>query len=151
MNAPMAAADLPTALAERPTDPTNGVPVPFVCERDDGPYSLAALNRKRVIQCALSRICAMCALSLNNPLVFVGTAEDADRNEFRIPPLHLECAHAVLTLYPPLATPVLGYARPSPTWAMVTTGGFELQRPTVRGEPVTFQPNSIISDRHVEG
>lgn len=146
----MAAAHLPPVLAERPTDPSAGVPVPFVCERDDGPPSVAALNRRRVIQCALSRICGMCALPLGNPIVFVGTAAEADRNDFRIPPLHLECANAALTLYPALATPVLGYARHSPAWAIVRTGGFELQRPDVRGEPVTFRPNSITSDRRVD-
>ena len=106
-------ADLPAVLAERPTDPSYGVPVPFACERDDGPYSLGAMNRKRVIQCALSRICGMCGLPLHNPVVFLGTADDADRNDFRVPPLHLECARAALALYPPLATPVLGYPRRS--------------------------------------
>lgn len=145
----MASADLPAALAERPADPSYGVPVPFACERDDGPYTLGAMNGRRVIQCALSRICGMCGLSLHNPVVFVGTAEDADRNGFRVPPLHLECARAALSLYPRLATPVLGYARRSATWALVLTGGFELERPTVRGEPVTFRPNSITSDRRV--
>ena len=143
-------ADVPAVLAERPTDPSYGVPVPVACERDDGPYSLGSLNRKRVIQCALSRICGMCGLSLHNPVVFVGTADDADRNKFRVPPLHLECARAALALYPPLATPVLGYPRRSPTWALLLTGGFELERPTVRGEQVTFRPNSITSDQRVE-
>ena len=143
-------ADVPAVLAERPTDPSYGVPVPFACERDDGPSSLSALNRKRVIQCALSRICGMCGLSLHNPVVFVGTADDADRNKFRVPPLHLECARAALALYPPLATPVLGYPRRSSTWALLLTGGFELERPTVRGEQVTFRPNSITSDQRVE-
>jgi hypothetical protein len=150
VSASKASTDLPAALAERPTDPSYGVPVPFACERDDGPYSLAALNRKRVIQCALSRICGICGLSLDNPVVFVGTAEDADRNDFRVPPLHLECARAALALYPRLAPPVLGYARRSGSWALVVTGGFELERPTVRGEPVTFRPNSITSERRVE-
>jgi hypothetical protein len=142
-------ADLPAVLAERPVDPSYGVPVPFACERDDGPYSLGALNRKRVIQCALSRICGMCGLSLRNPVVFIGTADDADRNDFRVPPLHLECARAALELYPPLSAPVLGYSRRSPTWALVVTGGFELERPTARWEPVTFRPNSITSDERV--
>jgi hypothetical protein len=146
----MASAELPAALAERPTDPSYGVPMPFACERDDGPYSLGALNRKRVIQCALSRICGMCGLSLHNPVVFIGTADDANRNEFRVPPLHLECARAALALYPPLPMPVLGYQRRSTTWAVVITGGFELERPTVRGEPVTFRPNSITSTERVE-
>jgi hypothetical protein len=146
----MAAGELPAGLAERPADPSYGVPVPFACERDDGPYSLGTLNRKRVIQCALSRICGMCGLSLANPVVFVGTVEDADRNAFRVPPLHLECAQAALALYPVLPVPVLGYPHRSAHWALVVTGGFELERPTVRGEPVTFRPNSITSDSRLE-
>lgn len=150
MTGQMAAADLPAALADRPTDPTHGVPVPFACERDDGPYSLAALNRKRVIQCALSRICGMCGLSLENPVVFVGTAPDADRNAFRTPPLHRACAQAALELYPPLGVPVLDYAEPAAEWAVVTTGGFELERPSTRGERITFRPNSVTEDRRVE-
>lgn len=141
---------LPPAFADRPGDPSYGVPVPFVCERDDGPYSLAALNRKRVIQCALSRICGMCGRTLSNPVVFVGTADDADRNEFRVPPLHPDCARAALSLYPTLATPVLGYEKRSTTWALVRTGGFELERPMVRGEAVTFRPNSITSEQRIE-
>lgn len=141
---------IPVALEERPTDPTHGVPVPFACERDDGPYSLALLNRRRVIQCALSRICGMCGLSLDNPVVFVGTAEDADRNQFRVPPLHGECATAALSLYPPLAAPVLGYPQWSRHWALVVTGGFELERPSVKGALVTFRPNSVIQDRRVD-
>jgi hypothetical protein len=140
---------LPEAFADRPADPSYGVPVPFACERDDGPYSLGLLNRTRVIQCALSRICGMCGLSLDNPVVFLGTSADADRNDFRVPPLHRACAEAALALYPPLGAPVLGYDTPGHGWAVVTTGGFELERPSTRGERVTFRPNSITGDRRV--
>jgi hypothetical protein len=141
---------LPAPLSERPVDPTYGVPVPFACERDDAPYSLGTLNRKRVIQCALSRICGMCGRSLGNPVAFVGTAGDADRHAFRVPPLHLACAQSALELYPPLAGPVLDYVDHGPAWALVVTGGFELERPEVRGERITFRPNSITEDRRVE-
>ncbi len=146
----MTAAHLPAAVADRPTDATYGVPVPFACERDDGPYSLATLNRKRVIQCALSRICGMCGRSLDNPVAFVGTEADADRNAFRLPPLHRGCAEAALVLYPPLPGPVLGHAQRSTVWALVVTGGFELERPTERGGRVTFRPNSVTEDRRVD-
>ncbi len=149
VTASASAGGLPAALADRPTDPSYGVPVPFACERDDGPYSLALLNRKRVIQCALSRICGMCGLSLDNPVVFVGTADDADRNDFRLPPLHLACAQAALALYPELPTPVLAYPQRTHEWALVVTGGFELERPTVRGEAVTFRPNSVTEDERL--
>jgi hypothetical protein len=140
---------LPEALAERPADPSYGVPVPFACERDDAPYTLATLNRKRVVQCALSRICGMCGRSLDNPVAFVGTAEDADRLAFRFPPLHRACAETALELYPPLAGPVLDYAERGSGWALVVTGGFELERPQVRGERITFRPNSVTEDRRV--
>ncbi|MGZ4436801.1 MAG: hypothetical protein ACXVWU_00080 [Nocardioides sp.] len=141
---------LPAAWADRPTDPTYGVPVPFACERDDGPYSLGTLNRKRVIQCALSRICGMCGRSLENPVVFVGSAEDADRLAFRVPPLHLACAQAALELYPPLAGPVLDYPERGSAWALVVTGGFELERPLHRGDRLTFRPNSVTADTRRE-
>lgn len=140
---------LPSALADRPTDPSYGVPVPFACERDDGPFTIAHLNRKRLIQCALSRICGMCGRSLDNPVVFVGSAQDADRNAFRLAPLHAACADAALELYAPLAAPVLDYASGQQPWARVVTGGFELERPSVRGEPLTFRPNSITEDRRL--
>lgn len=137
-------------LADRPLDPTHGVPVPFVCERDDGPYGLATLNRRRVVQCALSRVCGMCGASLDNPVAFIGTAEDADRNAFRVPPLHLPCAREALELYPLLAGPLLGYPHQSRDWALVVTGGFELERPAERGGRMTFRPNSVTEDRRVE-
>jgi hypothetical protein len=145
----MTVPQLPAALADRPTDPTYGVPVPFACERADAPYSIGTLNRRRVIQCALSRICGMCGASLDNPVAFVGTAEDADRLAFRVPPLHRACAEAALELYPRLSGRVLGYPDRGSVWALVVTGGFELERPQQRGGLVTFRPNSVTSDRRI--
>jgi hypothetical protein len=142
-------ADVPPALAERPTDPSYGVVVPFACERDDGPFTIAHLNRKRLIQCALSRICGMCGLSLDNPVVFVGSAQDAERNAFRFAPLHAACADAALELYAPLAGPVLDYPSGRQAWARVVTGGFELERPARRGDRLTFRPNSVTEDRRL--
>lgn len=142
-------AAVPPALADRPTDPSYGVPVPFACERDDGPFTIAHLNRKRLIQCALSRICGMCGRSLDNPVVFVGSAEDADRNAFRFAPLHAACADAALELFTPLDGPVLDYPTGQQPWARVVTGGFELERPSVRGERLTFRPNSVTEDRRL--
>ena len=146
----MSVQHLPAALADRPTDPTYGVPVPFVCERDDGPFTLATLTRKRVIQCALSRICGLCGTSLDNPVAFVGSAADADALAFRVPPLHQTCADAALALYPSLPGPVLGYPGPVAVWALVLTGGFELERPQQRGGRVTFRPNSVTEDTRRE-
>ncbi len=149
MSGPAGAGVPADLLADRPVDPAYGVPVPFACERDDGPYGLGALNRKRVVQCALSRICGMCGASLENPVVFVGTAEDADRRAFRFPPLHRRCAQAALDLYPGLPGPVLDYPDPGGAWALVVTGGFELERPARRGERMTFRPNAVTEDRRL--
>lgn len=87
---------LPTALTERPVDPSYGVPVPFACEYDDGRASVISLNRTRVTRCALSRICGMCGESLGRPVAFIGSVAEADRAEFHFPPLHVVCAEAAL-------------------------------------------------------
>ena len=140
---------VPSTLAERPTDPEHGVPVPFVGEYDDGTRSVGELNRKRVIQCALSRICGLCGRSLEWQVAFLGSADDADRNGFVCPPLHEDCAEAAARLYPVLAVPALGQEAGLREWALVVTGGFELERPASRGgdQRILFRPNSVASDR----
>lgn len=142
---------LPEALAERPTDPEHGVPVPFVGEYDDGTRGVGELNRKRVIQCALSRICGLCGRSLEWQVAFLGSADDADRNGFAYPPLHKACAEAAARLYLVLTVPVLGQEPEVREWALVLTGGFELERPGSRGgdQRALFHPNSVISDRRI--
>ncbi len=135
---------LPSALAEQPSDPSYGVPVPFVCGRDNGPYGVGTLNRRRVIQCALSRICAMCGRSLENPLVLVGSTEEVARNAFRVPPMHADCADAVLAVYAPLPGTVLDHPPGNRAWVRVVTGGFDLERPSERGGRTTFRPNSVM-------
>ena len=88
------------------------------------------LDRKWVTQCALSRICGVCARPLGRPIAFVGTAEEVGRNAFHLPPLHLEC------------TPSLVDA----TTRVVTTAGFEFVRPAKEDldQSPTFQPNSLL-------
>ncbi len=54
------------------------------------------LDKAKVIQCALSRICGVCAESLGRPIAFLGSAEEAGRNEFHFPPAHLACAELAL-------------------------------------------------------
>ena len=88
------------------------------------------MDRAWVTQCALSRICGVCARPLGRPIAFVGTDEEVGRNAFHLPPLHLECA------------PVLV----AETTRVVTTAGFEFVRPAKEDADrrPTFQPNSLL-------
>jgi hypothetical protein len=110
-----------------------GMEGPFAWEPSaDG---LGELVGRRVTQCALSRICGVCAESLGRPVVFLGTPDEVGRNAFHAPPLHAACAHDLLR--EPGA---------DPTWTVVETAGFEFVRPSkedVDRRP-TFQPNSLI-------
>lgn len=113
----------------------HGMTGPFAWDPVDG-TPLGHLVRRRVIQCALSRICGVCAEPLGRPVVFVGTPEEVGRNAFHLPPLHSECAHGLADL--PGA---------DDTWEVVATAGFEFVRPT-RGDvdqAVRFEPNSVLS------
>ena len=112
----------------------NGMAGPFAWEpAPDG--SLGELVKRRVTQCALSRICAVCAESLGRPVVFVGTADEIGRNAFHAPPLHRACADDLL-----------GWPGADPAWQVVTTAGFEFVRPAKEDldKRPTFQPNSLI-------
>lgn len=138
---------LPAYLGERRRDTTHDVPVPFACGDD----ALGPPLKKRVLQCALSRVCGMCGRPLSWGATFVGSPEEAEENSFHFPPLHLDCAEAALELYPPLGMPVLGQDEVLPTWALVVTGGFELVRPVSRGGDmrVSFVTNSVSEQRQV--
>lgn len=141
----------PTDLAERRLDEESGLPLPFVCEHDDGSGDLAHLSKKRVLQCALSRVCAACGLSgLPNPLPLLGTEDEVDDNGFRIPPMHDACLAAALA-WTRLGRPVLGQTVARPAWRVVRTGGFDLDRPDGTGHPAypTFRPHSVVSVREV--
>lgn len=113
----------------------NGMDGPFAW--DPSPEGgLGALVGRRVTQCALSRICGVCAESLGRPVVFVGTPKEVARNAFHAPPLHGDCADALLR--DPGA---------DPEWEIVTTAGFEFVRPSREDEDrrPTFQPNSLLT------
>jgi hypothetical protein len=148
---------LPRDLAERPRDERYGVPVPFASEQDGhvdlGEVDLGEVVKKRAIQCALSRICGLCGRSLSWGVTFVGSEAEAAGNAFHYPPLHEACAEAALEIYPPLGVPVLGQAEVLAEWALVVTGGFELERPASRqGDTrVVFHANSITQIRQVLG
>ena len=93
------------------------------------------MTKAWVTQCALSRICGVCAEPLGRPIAFRGTAQEVGRNAFHLPPMHLACAEELRR------TPDA-----DPRWQLVTTSGFEFVRPA-RGdldrEP-RFEPNSLL-------
>jgi hypothetical protein len=92
-------------------------------------------DRRWVTQCALSRICGACAMSLGRPVVFLGTPVEVARNAFHLPPMHLRCAEELRRA--PGA---------DPDWEQVATSGFEFVRPgrdDLEDRPV-FQPNSLL-------
>jgi hypothetical protein len=138
---------LPHDLAARPRDATYDVPVPFAC----GDEALGVPLKKRVLQCALSRVCGMCGRSLSWGVTFVGSAAEDEAGAFHFPPSHRECAQAALQLYPRLGVPVLGQDAALEEWAVVVTGGFELVRPAKRqGDMrVWFTANSVSERRTV--
>lgn len=142
---------LPADLAERPYHLRHGVPVPFACESDDGTLDVGAVVKKRVVQCALSRICGLCGRSLSFDVTFLGSLAEAEANLFHFPPLHRACAEAGVDLYSGLGVPVLGQMLVLHEWAMVVTGGFELVRPQSRGGDmrVAFRMNSKVEEHRI--
>ena len=138
---------LPRDLAARPRDATYDVPVPFAC----GDEAIGVPLKKRVLQCALSRVCGMCGRSLSWGVTFVGSPAEDEAGAFHFPPSHRECAEAALQLYPRLGVPVLGQDAALEEWAVVVTGGFELVRPASRqGDMrVRFTANSVSERRTV--
>jgi len=111
---------------------------PFAWMLEDGTGSVttdpASLNSRRVTQCALSRICGVCAEPLGRPIVLVGTEAEEGRNAFHAPPLHEGCASALL------ARGDVG------EWRLTRTPAFEFVRPNRDDldQRVTFQPNSLL-------
>jgi len=103
--------------------------------RPDGYAGIGGLDRARVIQCALSRICGVCGEPLGRPIAFVGTPAEDDRNAFHCPPLHSGCAEDLRRL--PAA---------DPGWVLASTAAFEFVRPSAEDADrrPTFQPNSRL-------
>ena len=151
-------------LSERRHDLRHGVPVPFASDafagygvdtrqEPTGPADLGAVVKARAIQCALSRVCSLCGMSLatgpSASTTFLGSVAEAEANSFAFPPMHPDCADYALETYPGLGVPVLGQPLVRSEWAVVVTGGFELERPTERGAPVLFHPNAVSGTRTV--
>lgn len=92
--------------------------------------STPAMDRKWVTQCALSRICGVCARPLGRPIAFVGTAEEVGRNAFHLPPMHLDCARGIV----------------DDATQVVTTAAFEFVRPAKDDldKRPRFEPNSLL-------
>ena len=143
----------PRAFDELPLDPELHVPVPFAAGTDVGygdrpagvALSVRDLDRRRVTQCALSRICGVCGAGLGRPLAFVGPQRDVDRMAFRFPACHLECAEALLAAYAGVVEPVLGQDTAPGEWVVVTTASFEFVRPSKddADRRPAFQPNGV--------
>ncbi len=89
--------------------------------------------RRRVIQCALSRVCGACKESLGRPIAFVGDPDEVVRNAFHGAPLHTTCADDVRRQ--------LGG-----DLEVVLTSGFELVRPASHDldQRVRCVPNSLL-------
>ena len=108
------------------------------------------LDKRKVTQCALSRICGVCGESLARPVAFLGSVVEAERNEFHFPPSHVACAEVAFEVWGGTSA-ALGHPSQPAAWALVTTSGFEFIRPTPEWEdrrPV-FSPNSLIDDRRL--
>lgn len=140
----------PREFVDLPRDP-EGRPVPFACGTgEDSRASAASLDKRRVTQCALSRVCGVCGAALGRPVALLGTPEEVGRNAFHFPPSHLACAERLLGEYAG-AVGVLGQEGPVVGWTVVTTGGFEFVRAGASDpdrRPV-FSPNSILEQRPV--
>ena len=135
----------PRTFDELPIDPAYDVPVPFAAGTEVG-ATICDLDKRRVTQCALSRVCGVCGAGLGRPIAFLGSDEEAGRMAFHFPPAHLECAEALLEEYGGVDAAVLGQPGPVEQWVLATTSGFEFVRPgreDVDNRP-TFQPNSLL-------
>lgn len=139
----------PRSFAELPRDSDLGVLVPFACGTDDG-YggsgpSVRRLDRRRVTQCALSRICGVCGSGLGRPIAFLGSQLEVDRNGFHFPPAHDDCVRALLDSLADVSVPVLDQDEVV-DWVVVSVAGFEYVRPgrDDLDKRARFEPNSFV-------
>lgn len=134
----------PRSFDELPLDPDLSVPVPFAAGTEPG-ASVRELDKRRVTQCALSRVCGVCGATLGRPLAFVGSRRELDRMAFHFPASHVACAESLLEAYAAVADPVLGQDTAPAEWVLVTTASFEFVRPgkdDADRRPV-FEPHGV--------
>lgn len=137
----------PRSFSELPPDGRSGVPVPFACLPGDA----GTLDRRRVVQCALSRVCGVCGASLGRPLAFLGSPREVSANAFVFPPTHLGCAEALLAASTNVADALFGQDEPPSRWMLLTTASFEFVRPDRADEQPTFQPNGTLGQAPAPG
>ncbi|HEU4566466.1 MAG TPA: hypothetical protein VFR99_00425 [Marmoricola sp.] len=127
--------------------PTGG-PARFLATEPFASRGDLGLDRRRVTQCALSRICGVCGESLGRPIAFIGSAEECAANGFHFPPAHVGCAEAAVVTWRGRSV-LLGHPRPPREWRLVTTSGFEYVRPSAdwSDRRAVFAPNSVIEER----
>lgn len=120
-----------------------GGDLPFVSMGDLG------LDRRKVTQCALSRICGVCGQSLSRPVAFLGSTAEVEANAFHFPPCHLDCAMITVQVWGGAGSAALGQPVRPEEWTVVTTSGFEYVRPTSQDEDrrAVFVPNSLLPDQ----
>lgn len=119
--------------------------VPFACQDEDGVVDHSVVVKRQAIRCALSRVCGVCGETLTRPIAFLGPEDEALDGLFTFPPTHETCAQEALERFAPFGAGVLGQDVAPRRWALVTTAGFDLVRPTTHGGPVRFRPNSVLS------
>ena len=134
----------PRSFDELPTDPSYGVPVPFAAGTEVG-ATVRDLDKRRVTQCALSRVCGVCGATLGRPLAFVGSRGELDRLAFHFPPSHVFCVELLLSAYADVVDPVLGQDVAPRDWVVVTTASFEFVRPgrDDADRRPAFSPNGV--------
>lgn len=139
----------PRDFEELPLDGELGLPVPFACGTEGvegGPPSIRALDSRRVVQCALSRVCGVCGRTLGRPIAFIGSSSEDDRNAFHFPPCHLVCAQQLLAAVRDAPVGVLGQPDVVASWMLATTAGYEYVRPgrTDQDRRPRFEPNARL-------
>ena len=103
------------------------------------------LRRARVTQCALSRICGVCAKNLERPIAFLGDSAAVEANSFVLPPMHVECAERLVVDHGD-SWEMLGQDGPVSQWEIVTTAGFEHVTPRREDadKRVRMTPNAVL-------
>ena len=111
------------------------------------------LDRRKVTQCALSRICGVCGESLGRPVAFLGSPAETAANAYHFPPSHPQCVDVALQVWGSAGSAALGYPVAPDAWSVVQTSGFEYVRPSSESDDrrAAFVPNSLLGAGRVSG